>query len=86
MQRAILEPCRSPTHALDDIAVHAKRQFKTAANYPKTLDHSALTYFTTAEKTSSIKYGRRQPLDDASCFRLSVQIGYDAPLKDTRPS
>jgi|GEM_PF-3016544 len=44
------------------------------------------SYFTTAEKTSSINNGRRQPLDEVSCFRLSVQIGYDAPLNEVSPS
>ena len=43
-------------------------------------------HLTLAVNTSSIRYGLRQPLDGTSCRRLSVQIGYDTPLKDTRPS
>jgi len=45
-----------------------------------------LGYFTAAEKTSSIKYGRRHPLDGDSCFRLSVHTGYDTPPNETSPS
>src|SRR5438132_1347988 len=43
-------------------------------------------HLTLAVKTSSIRYGLRQPLDAASCRRLSVQTGYDTPLNDTSPS
>jgi len=37
--------------------------------------YSITPHFTLALKTSSIRYGRRQPLDETSCLRLSVQIG-----------
>src|SRR6266404_4570553 len=45
-----------------------------------------VNYFTLDVNTSSIKYGRRQPLAGSSCRRLSVQTGYEIPPNETSPS
>ncbi len=34
---------------------------------------------TTAVKTSSMRYGRRQPVEGSSWRRLSVQMGWEVP-------
>lgn len=44
------------------------------------------SHSTFAVNTSSIRNGRRQPLAGSSCRRLSVQIGYEMPPNETRPS